>query len=96
MQPRRKHLVSPVNVDISGSSAASAALTVGKRYFLRSTVACYIKQGGSTITAAVTDWPLAAFEEYGPIVVDGAANKYIAAITDGASGKLRIWAEEVA
>ena len=81
-------------VNLSDTTARnSTALAVGK-YKIMADVACYIKQGDSTVEAATTDRKIAGGQEIPVgneyIVVDSSDVNYIAGITDAATGKLFI------
>jgi hypothetical protein len=92
----RKLTAAPTQVAISGTTARNASELTAGRYFLKTTIDCFVKQGSSTVEAAATDYIIFAGEEAGPFVVSAASTGYFAAITGGGSGTLHIKsAEEV-
>lgn len=84
----QKFTSTAVNVSVSSTTATSTVLGVG-RYRIVCDVPCYIKQGGSTVTAATTDHYMPAdLVDY--FCVTAATDGYLAAITDSPSGNLCI------
>lgn len=81
---RRQFTGTPVLVDLSGTTARSAQLPVGD-YYVRALIACYIKQGGSTVTATTSDFLLGAGDIAVMHVDDTTLRGYLAGITGGAS-----------
>ena len=76
----------PTCVSLSTTTATSAALTQGY-YRVVSTIDCFLKQGGSTITAATTDnWVPAGVIMN--IVSDATKGLYVAGITAAGTGTL--------
>ena len=85
----RQVTTAPTIVSISGTTAKSAALTVGD-YYVKASTDCFIKQGATSVTAATTNFPLFSGEELVVRVDNATNNGYIAAITSGATGSLYI------
>lgn len=94
----RQFIYTPSYFSISGTSARNSADLTADDYYLYPTVDCFALQGNSSVTAANNttspDMPLSGGEWTGPWRVTGSANARIAAITDGASGKLFIKRKE--
>ncbi len=85
---RRKLTTSPTNVSITTSTATSAEVSAGQ-FAIVSTIDTWVLQGGSTITAALTDYFLPAGEER-LLYVSGTSDTYVAGITDAGSGTLTL------
>lgn len=94
---RRKLTSDPTTLTISGTSARCSALTPGD-YYLKSTCDCYVKQGGSSVSAGKASGTpssyLIAGEEWVVKIEETGTDDQIAAITDGAAGTLFIKAVE--
>ena len=87
---RRQCIGACETVTISGTTAKTAALLPVGAYYVSSNVACYVRQGPySTIAATVAaGHPLPAGVEWVMRVTMASVDDGIAAITDGATGKL--------
>ena len=79
---------SPVVLALSASSARTAALKPNTIYRLWSSVAFFFKWGDGTVTAALTDHPVAADAEI-QHVTEG-SNLFLAGIVSSGSGTLFI------
>lgn len=76
------------SVAVEVGSNRSAQLTPG-RYRMVSTVDCFVKQGGSTVTATSDHFPIFA-EQTHYFAVGGGNDDFVAVIRDSADGSLRI------
>ncbi len=86
----RQYITPPITVAISGTTARSTQLSLG-RYELFSTTDCYFLQGDTTVVALTSSYPLGGgFELPEPMVVTASGNSFVAAITGGATGTLFI------
>lgn len=81
--------LAPVRVSLSGASARSTALTEGREHRVIADGACYLRQGGSSVSAATTDTYLPANTAM-VIRVTAGGNAYVAGITSGGTPTLYI------
>ena len=88
----QKFTNAPTRVSVSSTTATSALLAAG-RYRIVCDVPCFVKQGGSTITAATTDNYLPA-DAIDYMVVNSATDGYLAGITSAPSGTLYIMKQQ--
>ena len=84
----QKFVNAPTRVSVTSTTATSAILSRG-RYRVVCDVPVYLKQGGSTITAATTDNYLPP-DAIDYMVVTSTADGYVAAITTGPTGTLQL------
>lgn len=89
----QKFVNAPTRVSVTSTTATSAQLAAG-RYRVVCNVPVYLKQGGSTITAAATDNYLPA-DAIDYLVVTSTADAYVAGITTGPSGTLQLMKQTV-
>ena len=80
-------------ISTSGATASAELLaTPGEigpaTFILVPSEDCYVRQGGSTVEAAATDFRLQKWQAV-KIVVDSSANNYIAALQVSAGGTLK-------
>lgn len=82
-----KLTVAPTKVSISGTTARSAALTLGQLYYVTTDIDCYILQGGVAVDATANSVPMWARGQ-ATIYVESATDQYVAVISSGATGTL--------
>jgi len=84
----QKFVNAPTRVSVTSTTARSAALTAG-RYRVVCDVPVFLRQDGSTVTAATTDnyLPPDCIDYF---VVTSTSDAYMAAITSGPTGTLYI------
>ena len=85
----------PADVVEADSTGDRTSLLAPGRYFIYVQVTTTVNQGGSSVTATVgTDRELVGGTLYGPVVVTGASDGYIAVKTDGyLVGDMQVWPE---
>lgn len=85
--PFKSQLLSaPTVISLSGVSAKNVTPLSPGNYILKSTVNCYVLQGGGSISATTSNYPMGAAEESRLFVVTDASDGYFAGITDGSPG----------
>ena len=84
-----QYLTSPVSVSLSTTTARSTPVLAAGLYELECDEDCFFLQGGSTVTAALTDVPLAATATK-RFVVTTASNGYVAGILASGTATLTI------
>ena len=89
----QKLVNAPTRVSVTSTTARSAALSVG-RYRVVCDVPVFLRQGGSTVTAATTDNYLPA-DAIDYLVVTSTTDGYVAGITSAPSGTLYLTKQTV-
>ena len=93
---KNKYLIQGGTLTLSGSSShITGSLPIGVYQFI-SDGAFNIRQGGSTVTAATSDWLVDAGEELVIVVSNGTTDSYVAGITpSGATASLYYKVKEI-